>query len=96
MTSSNKILTAAFVLLSGVPARADRINDNLQILLDAARKLEFSLPEDRAFLLIKQETIVTPVAVIFGYGDNGRACEELASTLSASGLVGTFKCGPIY
>lgn len=96
MTSPSRILATALALLGGVPAQADRIDNNLQILLDAARQLEFSFPEDRAFLLIKQETIVTPVAVVFGYGDNGRACEELASALSASGSVGTFKCAPIY
>ena len=57
------------------PIWADRVNDNLQIMLTAARQLHFDLPDERAFLLVKQETTVAPVAVIFGYADNAAACE---------------------
>lgn len=34
-----------------------------------------------AFILEKQETVVAPVAVIFGYGDNRSACQEIAEIL---------------
>ena len=84
------------IVLAAPAAYADRVDDNLQIMLDAARQLDLALPEDRVFLLVKQETTVAPVAIVFGYADNGAACEALAMTLSASGRDGTFKCQPIY
>jgi hypothetical protein len=42
----------------------------------------------------KQETVVTPVALIFGYADNRSACQEIAEILIASRRAGTFKCSP--
>ncbi len=83
------------LMLAASPAYADRVDDNLQIMLDAARQLDPALPGDKVFLLVKQETTVAPVAIVFGYADNGAACEALAMTLSASGRDGTFKCQPI-
>jgi hypothetical protein len=70
---------------------------NLQIMLDAARKLEwgFYSAQNEAFLLVKNETIEAPVGVIFGYADNKAACEELAETLSKPLTVGTFHCQTI-
>ena len=65
-------------------------------MLEAARQLEFVAADERAVLLVKQGLIVSPVAVIFGYANNGTACEELALVLSNSGQAGTFKCHPVY
>jgi hypothetical protein len=96
MDMKRKILGAILLLVSVAPSNADSVDDNLQLMLGAARQLIFVTPGNRAFLLVKQETVTAPVAVIFGYGDNGVACEELALTLSTSGRVGTFKCQPIY
>lgn len=85
-------------VFNSMPAYAERVEDNLQVMLEAARKLEFSSADEgaRAFLLVKQEVVTAPVAAIFGYADNGDACEDLALTLSTSGRDGTFKCQPIY
>ena len=95
MTKKRQVGCAILVLASFglAPARAE---DNLRVMLEAARKLEFFLPENRAFLLVKQEPVTAPVAVIFGYADNATACEAVALTLSTSGRDGIFKCQPIY
>lgn len=80
------------------PVHADT-DQNLQIMTDAARELTWDdwMDENRANLLVKQETIVSPVAVVFGYADNAVACEALARALSQSQTgVGTFKCQPIF
>lgn len=74
---------------------------NIQIMIDAARQLTWDdwMGDNLANLLVKQETLVTPVAVIFGYADNAVACEALAQALSQSQSqagVGTFKCQPIF
>jgi len=84
--------SALFAMATG--STADRLDDNLQQLREAARQLEF--PDDRAWLLEKLETIRAPVAVVFGYADNGTACRQIAEVLSASGVAGTFECAPIY
>ena len=91
-----KLLLSMILVLSGSSAQADRVSDNVRIMIDLARKLELSTKEGQAFRLVKQETMVAPVAVIFGYGDNKIGCEELALALSNSGRVGTFKCEPVY
>jgi hypothetical protein len=74
-------------------------DQNIQIIIDAARQLTWETwqGENRAQLLVKQETIVAPVALVFGYADNAVACDELALALSqpTSG-VGTFKCQPVF
>lgn len=77
-------------------AHADWVEVNVEIMQEAARKLDFSPNANRAYLLVKQETFIAPVAVIFGYGDNASACDALALTLSTSGRDGTFKCQPIH
>ncbi|NIA67774.1 hypothetical protein HBA54_04150 [Pelagibius litoralis] len=83
--------------LAGGSIAADRVDQNLQIIVEAAKDLSFpDHADNRAYLLIKQETIRSPVGVIFGYADNEAACEQIASVLSAVLDVGTFKCGPIY
>jgi len=74
-------------------------DQNLQVMIDAARQLSWSdwMGDNRAYFLVKQETQVAPVAVIFGYADNAAACEELASALSQpQARAGTFKCQPIF
>ena len=72
---------------------------NTQIMIDAARKLNWDdwMGDNHAYFLVKQETQVAPVAVIFGYADNATACETLASALSQpQARAGTFKCQPIF
>jgi hypothetical protein len=73
-------------------------NQNAQIMIDAARQLKWDswMGDNRANLLVKQETVLAPVAVIFGYADNAVACEALARTLSQSPGLGTFRCQPIF
>jgi hypothetical protein len=71
-------------------------SENVQILIQAARSLKFSVPGNRAFILEKQEPSPAEVAVIFGYADNRSACQEIADILIASRREGTFKCHPIY
>jgi len=86
-----------WALSSGeIHADADQ---NLHIMNDAARQLTWEawMGDSRANLLVKQETIITPVAVVFGYADNRVACEAIARALSQPrSLVGTFKCQPIF
>lgn len=86
------------ITLSSGTVHADP-DHNLQIMIDAAQQLTWDdwMGDNRANLLVKQETLVTPVAVIFGYADNAVACEALARALSQPQTrVGTFKCQPIF
>lgn len=72
-------------------------DENLETMIEAARQLEWGRPENRAYLLVKNETIESPVGVIFGYADNRAACKEIAEALSnPAARVGTFQCHPIY
>lgn len=94
-----RLMTLALVCLAATigAGRADRIEHNLQRMLGAARLLEFEhSPNPSAYLLTKQTSQPDQVAVIFGYFDNGTACEELAAARSSSGTVGEFKCSPIF
>ncbi len=77
-------------------AHADRADANVQIMIDAARKLEFALPENRAYLLVKHATDISAVGVIFGYVDNAAACEQIAEASSNLLRVGTYKCSPAF
>ncbi|MGB3251043.1 MAG: hypothetical protein WBB13_17970 [Tabrizicola sp.] len=80
------------------PLRADS-DRNIQTMIEAARQLTWEnwQGDNRAQLLVKQETIVAPVAVVFGYADHAVACEELATVLSQpASRVGTFKCQPVF
>jgi len=71
-------------------------DQNVSVMVEAAQQLSWDY-ENRAYLLVKQEVAVAPVAVVFGYGDNAAACEELALALSdPRSRAGTFKCQPIY
>ena len=88
------IVMGLCILCSGTAAAGT--DNNIEIMLNAAKSLEYTFPENRAYLLIKQETVVSPVAVVFGYMDNHAACLELAGVLSSSGSVGTFQCSAIY
>jgi hypothetical protein len=82
---------ATLMLLAGAASA-----NNERIMADAALQLRWDY-QNRAFFLVKQETIVSPVAVIFGYADNAAACEEMASALSRpEARAGTFECVPIY
>jgi hypothetical protein len=87
------LAATAFLGIADVAA-ADRVDDNLQRMLEAARQLEYA--DGNAWLLEKLETIRAPVAVVFGYADNEAACRQIADLLSASGQAGTFECVPIY
>lgn len=81
---------------AGTYADADR---NEQIMAAAAQQLTWEswAADNHAYFLVKQETILAPVAIVFGYADNATACEALAHSLSQpSARVGTFKCQPIY
>lgn len=72
------------------------VDGNVKIITEAARQLEFALPENRAYLLVKNETVISVVGLIFGYADNAAACEQIAAALTNPGHVGTFKCRPIF
>jgi hypothetical protein len=90
------ILTAvAFAMATTANAEPQ---NNLQFALDAARNMEWDSVwgENRAFLLIKRETIRSEVGLIFGYVDNEVACEAIARALSQSGTVGTFGCDAVH
>ncbi|WP_436637129.1 hypothetical protein [Microbaculum sp. FT89] len=85
--------------LSGMSSDAaeQSISDaNVQVLAETARDLKFILPENKAYFLVKQETIHAEVAVIFGYTDNQAACQQIARILTKSFNAGTFQCTPIY
>jgi hypothetical protein len=93
---SRMLTTTAALFAVATAAEADRVDDNLQRMLEAARKLEYrEHPYDRAWLLEKLDTTRSPVAVVFGYADNGAACRQIAEVLSASGVAGTFECTPV-
>jgi hypothetical protein len=76
-------------------AQQDRSAD-IQVLIQAARSLKFTVPGNRAFILEKQEPSAAEVAIIFGYADNRAACQSIADILIASRREGTFQCHPIY
>jgi hypothetical protein len=72
-----------------------RTDENVQVMIQAARSLKF--PDgNMAFILEKQEVAIAEVAVIFGYADNRSACQQIADILIASRRAGTFKCHPVY
>lgn len=89
------ILTAAAFAMA-TTANAEPPN-NLQFALDAARNMEWDSVwgENRAFLLIKRETIRAEVGLIFGYVDNEVACEAIAHALTQRGGLGTFECDAV-
>ncbi len=87
------LTAAALVIASTATATAEQ--SNLQVALDAARKMEWTY-ENKPFLLIKRETIRATVGLIFGYADNKDACEDIALALSQSGTEGTFVCDAVY
>jgi hypothetical protein len=87
----------ASAMLISTPVISQTPDGNLQEMLEAARKLEYpEWSDNRAWLLEKLETIRSPVAVVFGYADNGAACSQIAAVLTASGVAGGFECSPIY
>ncbi|MGX9351429.1 hypothetical protein ACS3QZ_09505 [Shimia sp. W99] len=92
------IALTAFLMVICLPQLAAADPDkNLETMIKAARELEWALPENRAYLLIKNETIESPVGVIFGYVDNRVACQEIAEALSnPAARVGTFQCHAVY
>jgi hypothetical protein len=78
---------------------AGAADDNVQVMMQAARSLKFNSPADapanKAFMLEKQGEIRSQVAVIFGYSDNASACEQIAKALTES-RVAEFQCHPVY
>ena len=93
------LIVAAAVGFSGLADRAvgqSEVDENVQAMMGAARSLKYSLPENSAYVLEKQETIVSDVAIIFGYADNRAACQQIAGVLTASLGAGTFKCKPVH
>ena len=95
------ILVAGLLVLglyqTDLATAEDRVDRNVTIMLEAARKLELSRASDgHAYLLVKQESVRASVAVIFGYIDNAVACDEIAEVLSNTLLAGTFKCSAIF
>lgn len=89
----NIIFSAA--LAAATTATADT-HSNLQVVVDAAREMEWVQDGNRAFLLIKTVTVRAEVGLIFGYVDNRRACKELATALSENLTVGAFECAAVY
>ena len=89
-----KVLLFPLALTMATSAFADTSN-NLQHALDAAKKMEWALEGDKAFLLIKRGLVRSEVGLIFGYADNERACEEIAIALSRSGTAGEFECDAV-
>jgi hypothetical protein len=96
MTTRLMIALAALLLCCEPMSAQSNADRNVQVMVQAARSLKFSLPEDKAYMLVKQETVVSEVAVIFGYADNRSACEQIAAVLSSSLRAGTFRCQPTY
>jgi hypothetical protein len=100
MAEKLSIFVAALLLVSGQAQPAeleDRADKNIEIMVQAARRLQLSPETDgHAYMLVKQETVRAPVAVIFGYVDNAAACAEIAEVLSDAPRAGTFKCHPIF
>jgi len=91
------IVLLIFLFAMSQPGSASADSDeNIKKMVDAARKLEWSFRENRAYLLVKQEVAMAPVGIIFGYVDNAAACQEIATALSNPVRVGTFTCSPIF
>lgn len=92
--------------LLGTTAFADQVEENLQLMLEAARDLEFaepySAPGNRAFVLVKTVPLRAPIGVIFGFGDNEAACLEIASDLTAAAasravsIHAEYTCDAVY
>lgn len=95
MTNRIFSLTAFLAVICLPQLAAGDPDENLETMIEAARQLEWTLPENRAYLLVKNETIESPVGVIFGYVDNRAACQQIAEALN-SVRVSTFQCQPIY
>ena len=74
-------------------------DENADAMRRAARSLTYlellQAPENSAYMLEKQESIIADVAVVFGFADNRAACEQIAEVLTASGVSGSFKCQPL-
>jgi hypothetical protein len=82
-------LPAVLVSSMACSQSLDYVEGNRQVMLDAARSLMWPEPPlgaepNRAYLLVKTQTIRAPIAIIFGYADNAAACEELARDLSTA------------
>jgi hypothetical protein len=92
--TSIALLSAAIIL--GTFTTMALAQEGLDTLIRAARSMTFSVQGNSAFILEKQETIPSAVAVIFGYGDNRTACESIAEILTASRRQGSFKCHSVY
>ena len=80
-------------------ATGDEARQNADAMRRAARSLTYpellQAPENSAYMLEKQETVIADVAAVFGFADNRAACEQIAEVLTASGVAGSFKCQPL-
>lgn len=57
--------------------------------------MNYSIPENRAFFLVKEGLVSSRTAVIYGYADNESACEEIALALAASPNFMSYHCESI-
>ncbi len=74
----------------------NRADSNVKTMVNAARTLKYAIPTNRPYILEKQKTVASEVAIIFGYADNRSACEQISEVLISSLRVGTFKCYPVH
>ena len=79
-----QFLALLLTVIPVAPAFSDRADQNLQRVLETGRSLEYGseIPNQRAYLLVKTQSVRSPVALIFGYVDNLAGCLELATDLS--------------
>lgn len=90
-------MTAVGFCWLSTSAHSDRVDENLQRVLEAARSLDWGdavLPDQRAYLLVKTRTIRSPVALIFGYANNLEGCLELAADLTDAANARALSPGP--
>ena len=102
------ILVAVALCCFAVAAGAT--DENERIMKDAARSLTFSQPDNRAYMLEKHSGAdlvsgtLSQVGVIFGYGDNGAGCRDIADALTEErsvllskvyGYADKYECNPI-
>lgn len=91
-----KILAGGLAVLVAFSAQADEENTNLRKVIEVARSFEWPAGETErpAYLLVKTRTVRSPVALVFGYGDNWQACQELATDLTAAANARALSPGP--
>lgn len=89
------VLAAMAIMLTPFLGACDRngsAHENDEIMRSAAKKMSYSMPENRAFFLVKEGLGHSRTAVVYGYADNESACEQLALALGASANFLTYHC----